>query len=264
MRSFPGKFFQLSQYQLIVMVFGMMGFVSSCVTLDKTTYLQERETSEYSGPTYTPDEYKIQPFDNLFVRVVTPDPRWAEMFNTISVTGGVGFSDQSVDIVSYTVRQDSAVDIPFLGFVHVAGKTIAEAKVLLDSALADYISDAAITVKLVNSYVSILGEVENPGQYPIYKEQMNIFQVMAMAGDMGDYSNRYEVSIIRKTAEGSIVREFDLTDREILDSEFYYVMPNDVIYAKPMKGKFFAMNQFPFALILSTITTFVLVMNYIQ
>ena len=63
---------------------------------------------------------------------------------------------------------------------------------------------------------------------------------------------------------GFVVKEFDLTDKKILNSEFYYVMPNDVIYAKPMKGKFFAMNQFPFALILTSITTFILVANYIQ
>ena len=88
-----------------------------------------------------------------------------------------------------------------------------------------------------------------------------------MAGDMGEYSDRYSLKVVRQTVEGSLIKEFDLTDKNIVDSEFYYVMPNDIIYARPMKGKFFRMNQFPITLIFTMITTtislFILVQNYL-
>jgi polysaccharide export outer membrane protein len=101
--------------------------------------------------------------------------------------------------------------------------------------------------------------------YPIYKDRLNIYQALALAGDVEDFSDRYELAIIRQTMEGSIVKEFNITDRKILDSEFYYVMPNDVIYVKPIKGRFFAINSAPytfaFAAISTVATVFVLIQN---
>ncbi|MBK7712018.1 MAG: hypothetical protein IPJ37_14410 [Bacteroidales bacterium] len=117
---------------------------------------------------------------------------------------------------------------------------------------------------MINNYVSLLGEVQRPGKYPIYKDRLNIFQALAMGGDLGNYSDRQKIQIIRPTARGNLVKEFSLADRSILTSEFFYVMPNDVIYAKPMKGKFFHMDQFPYALIISTITTGLLIYSVIK
>ncbi|PID91647.1 MAG: hypothetical protein CSA96_07395 [Bacteroidetes bacterium] len=251
-------------FLLVFSVFSL-ALINSCITAEKTAYLQTYKDSSYPDESYTPETYRIQPFDHLFIRVTTPDPQWSAMFNTVAAgSTTIGHSEQSVNLLSYTVNQDGSVEIPYLGAIEVAGKTLQETKVILDAALADYISDAAITVKLVNTYVSILGEVNRPGRYPIYKDQLTIFQALSMAGDLATFSNRYELSIIRQTPDGTIVKDFDLTDKKILDSEFYYVMPNDVIYAKPLKGKFFAMSQFPYTVVLSTITTFILVLNYIQ
>jgi polysaccharide export outer membrane protein len=117
---------------------------------------------------------------------------------------------------------------------------------------------------MINNYVSIIGEVQNPGKYPIYKNRLNIFQALAMAGDLDRYSNRQKIQIIRQTPDGNTVKEFSLKDRSIIGSQFFYVMPNDVIYAPPMKGRFFQMESFPYTVILSTITTFVLLWNVIK
>jgi polysaccharide export outer membrane protein len=252
-------------YRIEMLLIGSILMIASCVTVKKTSYLQEYADSPYPDEPAVPETYIIQPNDNLFIRVTTPDPQWSAMFNTVAAgSTTVGHSEVSVDLLSYTVNEDGTVEIPYLGAIPVVGKTLKETRILLETALADYVTDAAITVKLVNRFVSVLGEVNRPGRYPIYQDQMNVFQALAMAGDMATYSNRYEVSIIRQTTKGSIVKEFDLTDRKLIDSEFYFVKPNDVIYAKPMKGKFFAMNQFPYAVILSTVTTFLLILNFIQ
>jgi len=238
--------------------------MNSCVTNKKTTYLQEYDVDQYS--VFTEDKYyEIQPSDNLYIRVVTADPSWSAMFNSLPVsTPTMSLSEPSLDLISYTVGQDGIVHIPYLEPIHVAGKTLEEVRKILLIELADYVTDPAITVKLVNNYVSILGEVVQPGRYPIYKEQLNIFQALAMAGDLRDYSDRYEIQIIREEPDSIIVKKFDLTDKEIIHSEFYIVMPNDVIYARPMKGKFFQMNAFPYALIITTISTTILLLSYIN
>ena len=85
-----------------------------------------------------------------------------------------------------------------------------------------------------------------------------------MAGDLGEYGNRQRVQVIRQVEGKPVVSEFSLTDRKILFSEFYYVMPNDVIYVMPLKGRFFQMNSFPYTLIISTITTFILFLNILK
>jgi polysaccharide export outer membrane protein len=239
--------------------------LQSCVTTRKTTYLQERANEKMTDSSARPSPYKVLPSDNLFIRVITPDPKWAAMFNTLPVSSPTfSITEQSTEIISYPVLPNGTIDIPYVGPVDVAGKTLPEIKDLIEASLADYITDYDVTVRLVNNYVSVLGDVNKPGRYAIYKEQLNIFQALAMAGDMGDYSDRYQVQIIRQTSAGTIVKEFDLTRRNIINSEFFYVMPNDVIYARPMKGKFFKMNAFPFGIVLSTITTALLIANFVN
>ena len=105
-------------------------------------------------------------------------------------------------------------------------------------------------------------ELAAPHLMPV--EVANILRRSAMAGDISEYGNRFEISVLRSFGDSTIVREFDLTKKDIIHTEFFYVLPNDVIYAKPMRGKFFAMNQFPFALILSAITTYLLVVSYLE
>ena len=239
--------------------------LSSCVTNKKLTYLQYKGDRNDIIVPVTPSDYKIMPFDNLFIRVVTPDPQWAAMFNTMPVaTYSISVTEQSADLVSYPVDGDGYIQLPYAGRIKVAGKTLALITGDVEKILKSYVADAAVTVKMVNNYVSIIGEVQRPGKYPIYKDRMNIFQALAMAGDLNEFSNRRKIQLIRQTSDGNIVKQFNLTDRSIMASEYFYVLPNDVIYAMPMKGKFFQMNAFPYSVFLSAITTFVLLWNVLQ
>lgn len=253
--------FNHSKFSLIIVLSLLL---ASCVTNKKLTYLQyEGAREEFIA--ITPATYIIQPYDNLYIRVVTPDPKLAEMFNTMSATAnGYSVNELSADMLSYTVDDEGAIELPYAGRFIVAGKTLEIIKNELDIALKSYIADAVVTVKMVNNYVSIIGEVQRPGKYPIYKDRLNIFQALAMAGDLGTFSDRQKIQLIRQTPDGNIVKEFSLKERSIIGSQFFYVMPNDVIYAPPMKGRFFQMDAFPYALILSTITTFVLLWNVIE
>ena len=240
--------------------------LSSCVTNKKLTYIQySKGAGNHIIPADNPAEYTILPYDNLFIKVVNPDPQWSAMFNTMPVaTYSISVTEQSADLVSYPVDGAGFIQLPYAGKIKVAGKTLAMITIEVEKALKAYVADAAVTVKMVNNYVSLIGEFQRPGRYPIYKERMNIFQALAMAGDLNEFSNRQKIQLIRQTAEGNLIREFTLTDRSIVASEFFYVMPNDVIYAPPMKGKFFQMNAFPYSVILSTITTFVLMWNVLK
>ena len=237
--------------------------LTSCVTSKKLTYLQYNGTKNDNIISVTPTPYTIQPYDNLFIRVVTPDPKWSDMFNTLPATvGGITMTEQSADMLSYTVDGNVEIQLPYAGKFMVKGNTLDIVKTELETALKAYIADAVVMVKMVNNYVSLIGEVQHPGKYLIYKDRLNIFEALAMAGDLDEFSNRQKIQVIRQTSGGNQVKEFSLNDRSIMATEFYYVMPNDVIYAKPMKV--FQLNAFPYAVILSAITTFILMWNVLK
>jgi polysaccharide export outer membrane protein len=187
------------------------------------------------------------------------------MFNTLPATvAGMTMTEQSADMLSYTVDGDGAIQLPYAGRFMVKGKTLEIVKTELETALKGYIADAVVMVKMVNNYVSLIGEVQHPGKYPIYKDRLNIFEALAMAGDLDEFSNRQKIQLIRQTPDGNKINEFSLNDRSIMATEFFYVMPNDVIYAKPIKGKFFQLNAFPYSVLLSSITTFILLWNVLK
>jgi len=212
----------------------------------------------------TPSDYKLMPHDILFIRVLTPDPQWSSLFNTMPAGIGGTVTEESASLFGYPVDIDGNIEIPFVGKVVVSGKTLSQIKVDLDSVFTKYVTDAAITVRLVNNSISILGEVALPGRYPITRGRLNIFDAISMAGDLREFGNRQEIQLIRPSPYGPLVKQFSLSDRSILSSEFYYVMPNDVIYVKPVSGRMFAHGTTIYTLLLNTITTALVIISYFR
>lgn len=240
----------------------MMVLTSSCVSRKKLTYLQFNDKAQQydqsfgdNRPSVTPSAYKIMPYDNLYIRVITPDPQWSELFNSMPIGAGGSVTQESAGLFGYSVDDDGFIEIPFVNKVKVGGLTLAEIKAELDSIFKNYVTDAAITIRLVNNFISVIGEVNAPGRYPLTKDRMNIFEALSMAGDMSAFSDRQKVQLIRPSPYGPVIKEFSLADRSILSSEFYYIMPNDVIYAIPMQGRSFELNATFWSLVLSTITS---------
>ncbi len=180
---------------------------TSCVTNKDLTYLQYKGVPSDTVISVTPSTYKVQPYDNLFIRVVTPDPKWSEMFNTLPTTSySITVTEQSADLISYPVYSSGAIILPYVGKIQVAGKNLENITAVVKAALNSYIPDAAVSVKLLNNNVSLLGEVNRPGRYLIYKDCLNILQALAMGSDLGDYSNRQQIQIIRQTAEAMLLK----------------------------------------------------------
>jgi polysaccharide export outer membrane protein len=244
-----------SKFHLIFFILVLT--LSSCVSRKQLTYLQYSGTSSAKDlrATVTPAVYKILPFDNLYIRVLTPDPKWSELFNTMPSGQGSSITQESAGLLAYPVDESGNIEIPFVGKLDVAGKTLSEIKINLDSIFQKYVKDAFITVRIVDNYLSIVGEVRQPGRYPITKDRLNIFEAISMAGDLSEFSNRQTIQLIRPSKYGPIVKEFSLIDRGILTSEFFYVMPNDIIYVQPLKGRAFQMNSSIYSIILSSVAT---------
>ena len=125
----------------------------------------------------------------------------------------------------------------------------------------EYIIDPYVIVKLANFEVTVLGEVNNPGTFPVYKENLTIFDALAMAGDINDYGNLRKVRIIRSNNNKKKVYYFDLTESKILQSNFYYLNNKDLVYVQPLKFKGLKKSQSQ--ILLSSLTTFAVIFNAI-
>ena len=245
---------------LILALFAVSLIFTSCVSRKKLTYLQYSDrSSRYDASigdgrtSVTPSAYRIMPYDNLYIRVITPDPQWSALFNVDIGSGGL--TQESAALAGYPVDNDGNIEIPFVGEINVRGKTLPEIKTELDSIFKNYVADAAITVRLVNNYISIIGEVRGPGRYVLTKDRINIFEALSESGDITEYGMRQRIQLIRPSPYGPVIKEFSLSDRSILNSEFYYILPNDIIYVMPMKGRTFSLNSSVWSLVLTSLTS---------
>jgi polysaccharide export outer membrane protein len=123
----------------------------------------------------------------------------------------------------------------------------------------NYLINPFVVVKLANFEFTILGEINAPGNYPVYKEGLTIYDAIAMAGDITDYGNLKEVKIIRSHKNKKQIYRIDLTDSNVLTSDFYYLRNNDLIYIQPLKFKGFRKSQSQ--VLLSTLTTIAVLFN---
>jgi polysaccharide export outer membrane protein len=116
----------------------------------------------------------------------------------------------------------------------------------------------------VNRYVSVLGEVKNPGHFPYSQDKLSIYDAIGLAGDVTVYGNREQVILVRNENGENKRINVNLLKSDILAADYYNLRPNDIVYVKPMKKRFWGMEQFPYAIILSTITTALLIYTVVK
>lgn len=235
--------------------------MTSCYSHRVIGYLQEptklNKLPQYDSVPYEP--YRIRVNDEIIYRLITLD-------ETISKSLGGTTSSNSQYANSYRVYSDGTIELPFLKPIHVAGLTEAEAQDTIRAAFKELIPDADVKVALYNKYFSVIGDA-NAGRYFIYKEKMNIFQALAMTGDVMNSGDRRHIRIIRPrdNAQEPEVLEFDIRTNTIIDSKYYYIYPNDVIYVARTKDSFFKVPTYTgfLSLITSSVALLTTVLNYV-
>jgi polysaccharide export outer membrane protein len=245
----------------------VIGVFSSCIPQKKIKYLQavHKDSTNRSEFVYTPTEdYQLSPGDNLHIRVKSLDESSNTFFNNMSGQTNSGYNDASIYLNSYTVDLNGKISFPYIGVLDAEGKTIEELKTALENQLSEYLVDATIIVRLVNFNITFVGEVRKPGEYKIYQDKINIFQAISIAGDITDYGNRNEVKLLRTDENGTKLYTLDLTKEDILESPYYFLKPNDIVYVEPLKSKQFAFSTFPYALLFSTITTIIVLLTFLN
>lgn len=220
--------------------------MSSCVMSKKINYLQEGDDVPVYNDSVDFDDYLLQCGDYIYIRVNAIDLEMADMFNgNVSITSMtyVTPDNSTARLYLYLVEEDNCIDYPYVGRLEVKGKSLREVKLLLEEKLSGMLHGFSVDVRLANRSFSIIGE-SGSGRYNIPREQLTIYEALAMSGDLSLYANRKDVHIIRQTPEGTKVMKFDLRSKSIIDSEFYFIQPNDVIYIPFDSAKHWGANHF--------------------
>ncbi len=241
--------------------------LTSCHQRKKVIYLRNIATAKDSLSEYQSNKsiYKIQPGDILYVQLISLDDNINKIYNISDARSSLGYQQQSnLYLKGFSVRDSGYIDLPIIGKVKVVNKTISEAKDIIFNKAKKYLKTPNLIVKLISYKYTLLGEVRRPGSYYNYNDRLTIFEAIGNAGDITDYGNKKNVLIIRPTNNGEKFFRVDLTDINILKSQAYYLLPNDVIYIEPVKFKSFRLNSPNISLVLSSITTLILVLNYLN
>lgn len=240
----------------VVVIFAL----TSCVTSRKVNYLQDgKHIAQYADSVEYVD-YTVKAGDILYVYVNSLDKESQNLFN-----GGISQNNSTYannPLYSYNIYEDGTIDFPALGKIYVAEKSVREIKFLLQEKLKDFMTHFSVEVRLQNRTFSVIGET-GTGRYSMPKEKINIFQALAMCGDLSNFSDRGKIQLIRQVGEETKVFEIDVRSKTIINSEYYYIQPNDVIYIPFLREKAFGITHVT-SVLSTTLSTFSFVMTLVN
>jgi polysaccharide export outer membrane protein len=214
-------------------------FLFSCADKKNVVYYQNIDTTVAPEKTNS-YEVKFQPDDLLMIIVSAEDPEIALPFNlsTVSMPSALGNSARGQETIqSYLVDMQGNIDFPVLGQVKVGGLTRTQLLQSLKEKIGKYIKNPIINLRIMNFKVSVQGEVTAPGTYSFASERITLIEALSMAKDLTIYGKRDNVLIIREVDGVKSTHRVDLTKADFINSPYYYLAQNDVVYVEPIKTK---------------------------
>ena len=223
-------------FLIVLLAFVMTG----CQSYKKVPYLQDAEAVSHGVQNEQLYDAKIMPKDLLTIVVSCTSPELAAPFNlTVATQGNVASNYTTAQPVlqQYLVDNEGKINFPVLGELHVGGLTKKATEQMIVEKLKPYIKEIPIvTVRMVNYKISVIGEVARPGTFTISNEKVNLLEALAMAGDMTVYGIRDKVKLIREDNQGKReIITLNLNDSDIINSPYYYLQQNDILYVTPNK-----------------------------
>jgi polysaccharide export outer membrane protein len=270
-----------SRLNSVVVIILVIILSSSCVSNKRIIYMQDLGDSDpliFSDQRipYKFDDYLLQAFDIVEINVKTTSPELNELFsvitgdmmNNMGMMGGQGGGDIFF-MNGYTIEEDGTVELPLIGDVKLVGLTTREAKETIEKEVGKYVNEDEyfVRVRLGGIRFSALGEFNAPGKHTVLQNRVTIFEAIATAGDMNIVAKRNEVNIVRQYPDGSQIHKVNLNDKNLLASDFYFIRPNDLLYAEPLRvrevGSGMTLIQ-TLTLITTTITAAALIFNIVN
>lgn len=218
-----------------ILFFTIIISLTSCTSKKKIAYFQDLNKN-FSISNYEP---VLQTDDVLMIVISSVNPEVAAPYNlkTVIVQSNTEVSLAQERLQTYLIDQEGNIEFPVIGKVHLAGLTRTEGVELIKQKLETHIKDPIVNLRILNYKISVLGEVNKPGVYPIQSERITLVEAISLAGDLSIYGKRTDVLVIREDKGVKTINKIDLTNTNFINSDFYYLNQNDVVYVEPNKTK---------------------------
>lgn len=211
--------------------------IFSCASKKDILYYQDLKDGSQEYINYLASSIQIN--DILFIKISALIPESAEPFNLQIGANSSNVSIETYRIQGYLVSQEGSIVFPILGTINLAGKTTTEAQTLIAKMLSDggYIKEPTVSVRVINTKITVLGEVKSPGTFNYIEQNLSLNQAIGLAGDLSINGVRKDVMIIREVNGVRTHVHVDLTSSDWFSSPYYYVKQNDVIIVNPNDAK---------------------------
>ncbi|MGB2128982.1 MAG: polysaccharide biosynthesis/export family protein [Flavicella sp.] len=242
----------------------LLVILSSCVPYKKIVYFQEKENYKTNYPQTKIPPYKLQVNDILMINIRSKDDELVTLFSnqTGNQNQAMQMSDAQAYMTGYSVDSHGNIRLPYIGELNVLGYTTDEVRTKVKEELKKYINSGNslfVTVKLAGIRYTILGEISGAGTNVLYQNKVNIIEAISNSGDILQTGDRTQVEVFRKEMGELKKYTVDVTQLSLFDSEAFNILPNDIIYIRPIKTKTWGIGTTG----LQTFTTFTSVFSFV-
>jgi polysaccharide export outer membrane protein len=229
--------FDFMKKVVVLQMLGILLLLSSCAAKKDILYLNGLKANDTANFQWS--DVIIQPNDILSVKITADDMLLAMPYNLSSGTGQQNVQGTQLLLQGYLVSNEGKINIPVLGEVEVKELTYTqiEEKIQKELIAKQLLKNPIVVCRILNAKVTILGEVRSPGTYTFYENNLTILQALGLAGDLNITGVRKTIKVIRLENNKQLVGEIDLTQKNWMNSPFYFIKPNDVIVVDPNTAK---------------------------
>jgi polysaccharide export outer membrane protein len=220
----------------IVSLLVVLLLLSSCASRKDLVYYQDIDSVQMNNSTY---QSLLQPDDLLTIIVRGENPEAVVAFNmpniSYNATDQTGVETQR--LFTYLIDNESNINFPVIGKIKLGGLSRVEAEKALVKEISKYVINPKIDLRILNYKITVQGEVNKPGTYPITSERVTVLEALSLAGDLTVYGKRNNIMLLREENGAKKVVRMDLTKADFINSPYYYLRQNDVVYVEPNKTK---------------------------
>lgn len=224
--------------KIVLVLVACIVMLTSCVSKKEILYLNDLKASDSANFQWS--DVIVQPNDILSVKITAEDMELAIPYNLSAVNGAQqNIQGTQLLLQGYLVSNEGEINIPVLGTILVKGLTYTQIEEKIQKELTEkqLLKNPVVVCRIVNAKVTILGEVQRPGTYTFYENNLTILQALGLAGDLNITGVRKNIKVVRMENNQQLVGEIDLTQKDWMNSPFYFIKPNDVIVVDPNTAK---------------------------
>ena len=251
-------FFVVSKFSVPILV--LLFSFSSCVTNKDLEYFQTKKV--VSEIKLNSDKYLLQVGDLISVQISTVTNQQNDFFNK-EQTSNSQLMVQNPYLYGYLIKEGGFLDLPSLGKIKAVGFTLRQLESIIKDIAVSYFEQPIIKLNIINFEISVLGSVNNPGNFIVVNPDANILYALSLANDITEFGNIKKIKIIRNNNELNQIFYVDLTDLQTLNNPNFMLQPNDVIYVPQLNKRFYSFSSLPnlISLSVSAVTLYLLINN---